>query len=88
MRIWTGAPYKSKQQEVKRFYNDDSHIGLEKLENSPPLGWFIDDVDSDFGMKDFAPNDGLSLPDFKEWFKDVKPNEPYAIIHFTNFRYG
>jgi hypothetical protein len=34
-----------------------------------------------------ARNDGLSLPDFKAWFKGYDLSKPMAIIHFTQFRY-
>lgn len=81
IRQWTGKPYKSPQQELLQLYK----AGIQKLEWDW-LGWFIDDYDSDFGIKDFAPNDGLSVEDFKAWFKKY-PVEPMAIIHFTDFKY-
>jgi len=84
VRCWTGKPYQSKQREVFSF----EKIGVEKLQRDNLLGWFIDDVDSDYTTKDFAKNDGLSVEDFKEWFKGKNFNEPKAIIHFTNFRYA
>lgn len=31
--------------------------------------------------------DGLSLEDWKDWFRNYKLSKPLAIIHFTNFRY-
>ena len=34
-----------------------------------------------------SSNDGLSLIDFKAWFKGYDLTEPMAIIHFTPFRY-
>lgn len=34
-----------------------------------------------------ATNDGLSLDDFKAWFKSYDLSKPMAIIHFTQFRY-
>ena len=36
---------------------------------------------------DLAKNDGLSLDDFKAWFKSYDLSQPMAIIHFTSFRY-
>jgi hypothetical protein len=36
---------------------------------------------------ELSKNDGLSLPDFKAWFKNYDLSEPMAIIHFTKFRY-
>ena len=70
------------------YQNHISKIGVEKLQRDNLLGWFIDDVDSDYTTKDFAKNDGLSVEYFKEWFKGKDFNEPKAIIHFTNFRYS
>lgn len=34
-----------------------------------------------------AANDGLSLSDWREWFKGYDLTKPMAIIHFTPFRY-
>lgn len=34
-----------------------------------------------------ANNDGLSLEDWDGWFKGCDLSEPFAIIHFTKFRY-
>lgn len=34
-----------------------------------------------------AKNDGLSLEDFKEWFRKYDISSPLAIIHLTKFRY-
>jgi hypothetical protein len=83
VRCWTGKPYNSKQREVLVF----EKIGVEKLEFDKLLGWFINDIDSDFTLKDFAKNDGLSVEDFKSWFKGQDFTKPKAIIHFSEFRY-
>lgn len=40
-----------------------------------------------FGLHNVAKNDGLSLEDFKAWFKGYDLSKPMAIIHFTKFRY-
>lgn len=64
----------------------DSGIGVQKLDRTA-LGWFVDEYDSDVTTKNFAKNDGLSIEDFKEWFKNYDLSESLAIIHFTNFRY-
>jgi hypothetical protein len=34
-----------------------------------------------------AKNDGLTLGELFDWFKDY-PEGDMGIIHFTNFRYG
>lgn len=46
-------------------------------------------------LRKLAKNDGLSVKDFVEWFKDYfftdtfKPSySPLAIIHFNNYKYG
>jgi hypothetical protein len=43
--------------------------------------WFKDDVQR------LAANDGLSVEDFKAWFKCYDLSKPMAIIHFTEFKY-
>lgn len=54
---------------------------------------FVSSEDSENGTQTYlsthkiAVNDGLIYPDFKEWFKSYKLNEPMAIIHFTHYRY-
>lgn len=83
VRYWTGKPYKSKQREVFVF----EKIGIEKIQLDA-LGWFIDDIDSDYTTSDFAKNDGLSKEDFSAWFKGYDFSNPMAIIHFSNFRYA
>jgi hypothetical protein len=83
VRCWTGKPYNSKQREVFVF----KKIAVEKVQFDA-LGWFINDIDSDYKLSDFAKNDGLSVEDFKAWFKGQDFAEPKAIIHFSNFRYA
>jgi len=39
-------------------------------------------------IRTLAKNDGLSLQDFKDWFKGYDFSKPMAIIHFTRFRYN
>lgn len=87
VRVWTGKPYRSKQKEIFR-YNTHSGIGIEKLQYDPVLGWFINDIDNDVKTADIAENDGLSLSDFKSWFKKYDLSEPLAIIHLSPFRYN
>lgn len=40
-----------------------------------------------FKINDLANNDGLSFPDFQEWFKKADLSKPMALIHFTAYRY-
>lgn len=95
IRQWTGKPYRSKQVEIARLTREDG-IGIQKLEivkeklmSRPIFLGYVDGVLQD-GYKFFpllANHDGLSLDDWKEWFKGYDLNKPLVIIHFTNFRY-
>lgn len=89
IRQWKGRPYEkgNVQIEIARLGKDDG-VGIQKLERDQMLGWFIDGVDSDVTTEELARNDGLSLDDWKEWFKDMDLSKPLPIIHFTKFRYG
>lgn len=101
IRQWTGKPYYSKQVEIARLTKDDG-IGLQRLDfykDEPgriAVGFGISDPDR--GPEDWehvayptecnlANNDGLSLRDWKDWFKGYDKSKPMAIIHFTPFRY-
>lgn len=87
IREWTDKPYRSKQKEIINLTREDG-IGLQSLRMTP-LGWFINDCDSDFTSEDFAKNDGLTLKEFSYWFRDQISidMEPMAVIHFTKHRY-
>jgi hypothetical protein len=51
-------------------------------------GYCIDNrIIGGFKLDYLAKNDGLSLDDFKEWFKGYDLSKPLALIHFTKFRY-
>lgn len=90
VRVWTGKPYRSKQREVFAFEG----VGIERM----LLGQVEDGTMYHVAEKDnsltyirtplVASNDGLSVEDFKEWFKDVDRTKPMAIIHFSNYRYS
>jgi len=86
LRYWDGKPYVDSQKEYKTFFR--GQIGIEKLEFDAMLGVFIESLDSDTTTTTLATNDGLSLNEFKHWFKPVKFDSAYAIIHFTDFRYS
>jgi hypothetical protein len=83
IRYWSGRPRHSEQVEICRL----GKMGLQKLTdpsntlyatiNNWPVRWEC-----------LAQNDGLSLEDFKAWFKNYPKTEPMAIIHFTQFRYN
>lgn len=92
VRQWTGAPYRSKQVEIARLSKEDG-VGIQKLEFYPNCdgkftsgnfsidGYFIFDTET------LAKNDGLSIEDWKEWFKGNDLCRPLAIIQFSWFRY-
>ncbi len=90
VRVWEGKPYRSKQREVIAF----NGVGIEKVVNSNPFGkgmmLCIEKEKNTYMpiMDELAKNDGLSLGDFVEWFKDYDLTKPMAIIHFTYFRYS
>ena len=86
IRQWTGKPYRSKQVEIARLTREDG-IGIERLtfDRSPHL---LPNVDyKPVAVGNLANNDGLSLDDWKEWFKGYDLSKPLVIIHFTKFRY-
>lgn len=86
IRQWTGIPYRSKQVEIARLTKDDV-VGIQEL--------IFDDIDEFYCLTpdgyipraDIARNDGLSLEDWRSWFKGYDLSQPMAIIHFTKFRY-
>ena len=92
VRYWSGKPYRSQQIESFVFDKTDN-IGLEKIEfdtdkdDVPCLKYPLINNNFQPSIYSVSENDGLSLQDFKEWFKNYDLNEPMAIIHFTSFRY-
>lgn len=91
IRYWSGKPYNSKQVEICQL-DKDSGIGIQKLitlyDSFVLIGKKENEYDSFSIKKDLlAKNDGLSLEDFKEWFRKYDLSNPMAIIHFTSFRY-
>jgi hypothetical protein len=102
VRIWKGQPYKSKQEEVFRFFKNDG-IGIEKLQFSTDnrFGEYASVIRMDNDIEGFesymcqyyepfieqlAANDGLNKEDFLAWFNPL-PKEDCVIIHFNSFRY-
>lgn len=95
VRYWDGKPYNSTQREVYRFTKEHG-IGIEKLTFSEQIMTPYECIIKKDGsiytphitkLENLAKNDGLSLEDFKDWFKGYDLSKPMAIIHFTNFRY-
>jgi hypothetical protein len=97
LRYWSGSPYNflkdgSKQIEFARL-DKDSGIGLQKLtfyesDSCCPYVYGMDGISNEpIEVSELATNDGLSLQDFKAWFRKYDLSEPMGIIHFTGFRY-
>ncbi|MBR4552396.1 MAG: hypothetical protein IKO20_01570 [Bacteroidaceae bacterium] len=91
VRQWVGKPYGkgSTQREIVRLTREDG-IGIQKLriyEHEPFPFVYADRYTRPVGWQELAANDGLSLNDWREWFKDCELSQPLAIIHFTKFRY-
>ena len=91
LRFWADKPYHRDENGIGQveicILDKDSGIGIQKVnfDESEVLKPFIEHVF--VNRSEIAKNDGLSLKDFKEWFKDYDLSKPLAIIHFTDFRY-
>ena len=98
---WSGSPYNYKRDGSKQVVfatlTKEDGIGIQKFR----IGEFYDEINDierayysiddrakfDLLTSTIAKNDGLSLEDWKAWFKGYDLSEPMAIIHFTSFRY-
>lgn len=99
LRQWEGRPYHSKQVEFLKLTKADG-VGIQKLIFRDVWDAIAAQVFNPgestckcFSVFDkIEANDGLTEIDFRRWFWDKKENnyplnEPFAIIHFTPFRY-
>ena len=93
IRQWVGKPYGkgSTQREIVRLTREDG-IGIQKLsfdkDRDGCISYKFFNIDGRFAdIQDVANNDGLSLDDWKHWFRNYDLSQPMAIIHFTPFRY-
>lgn len=90
IRYWSGKPYNSKQVEVCQLDNK-SGCGVQMIQFQKwffNTNWIVGQAEfPDQLLSIVTKNDGLSLEDFKEWFKGYDLSKPMAIIHFTSFRY-
>jgi len=87
IRQWSGKPYRSKQVEIAVLTKEDG-IGIQKLrikDNQPYI--YTDKYTTPVECIVLAKNDGLSLPDWRNWFSRYDLTEPLAVIQFTKFRY-
>ncbi|MEI7676550.1 MAG: hypothetical protein WCJ03_07205 [Bacteroidales bacterium] len=89
IRQWNGTRYQkgATWTEIARL----EKIGVQKAEFKDDMlsDWEIDEEIIDSLLSNISKNDGLSNSDMIAWFVDgdYKPNEPLAIIHFTDFKY-
>ena len=87
---WSEKPYRS-QQVVFATLDRDSGCGVQELDfialNIERPCIFGKGYASRNHLSEVAKNDGLSLEDFKAWFKGYDLSKSMAIIHFTDFRY-
>lgn len=88
IRQWTGKPYRSKQTEIRQL----NKAGIQKLRSMDDnFAYSVSDKGNilPIPLVLLSINDGLELPDFKEWFKgsNPTPDKPMAIIYFTDFKY-
>ena len=92
IRQWSGKPYASRQVEIARLTKEDG-IGLQKLlfprdrDGVHSLSLFYIEGTKDTTSEVLANNDGLSVPDWRDWFRTYDLSQPLAIIHFTKYRY-
>lgn len=89
IRIWSGQPYKSKQREIEKI-TKENHPAVEFVmigkSTAAVSEHFLSQRLIDVSLEELANNDGLTIEDFKDWFKN-KATFIGAIIHFTPFRY-
>lgn len=88
IRVWNSKPYRSCQIELVSL-DKDSGVGIQKLHSfDDENAYFVSDNGNVFpvSLQELANNDGLSVNEWKGWFKD-NSQCPLAIIHFTDFRY-
>ena len=91
LRQWADKPYRSKTQEIVRLTASDG-VGIQILEfdkdRDGMVSWNFFDIDGKYpSLEDVALNDGLTLEEWKAWFKGYDFSHPLAVIHFTPFRY-
>lgn len=89
IRYWSSKPYHKDENGIGQVeicqLDKDSGVSFQELFNLPSH-LYIDGREP-VSENTLAKNDGLSLEDFKEWFKGYDISKPMIIIHFTSFRY-
>jgi hypothetical protein len=99
IRYWKDKPRHSKQITIRNIgpYMKNSKFGVQEVckindGKSPdsPFSFYLvekQEPKSQIDISVLAENDGLTLQEFIDWFKNY-PEGAMALIHFTNFRYG
>lgn len=88
IRQWSGKPYRSKQIELKQYFNlGIEHISMHMVEFE--IRWQIESSKAPYFLHEIADKDGLEYNDFLSWFFPCFENGEFegAILHFTDFRY-
>jgi len=93
LRQWTGSPYNfkrdgSKPVEFLRLTAEDG-VGIQLLKFCEGSAYIFENgrAETHVFIEKLSLGDGLSVEDFKAWFKNYELDKPMAILHFTKFRY-
>lgn len=87
VRQWTGKPYRSSQVEIAKLTVAD-RVHVQKLNfNCDILNFEIDNRGYTASPSMLAWHDGLTVEEWRDWFKGYDLTKSMAIIHFTPFRY-
>lgn len=91
VRQWEGRPYFSRQKTIGCL-TAESGTDIQKLtfqldrDGCASFNFF--DIDGKYPeLTELAANDGLSVDDWKEWFRGYDFSQPMAVIQFGKFRY-
>jgi hypothetical protein len=98
IRYWKDKPRHSKQITIRNIdpYMKNSNFGIQEVckindGKSPgcPFSFYLverQEPKTRLDISVLAENDGLTLPEFIDWFKDYHEGA-MTLIHFTSFRY-
>lgn len=91
VRQWEARPYFSRQITIGCL-TAESGTGIQKLtfqlDRDACASFNFFDIDGKYPeLKELATNDGLSVDDWKEWFRGYDFSQPMAVIQFGKFRY-
>jgi hypothetical protein len=99
IRYWNDKPRRSPQVIIKNItnYTPSGKYGVQevcKINDGKsfysPFSFYLvegHEQKMHLDLSVLAKNDGLTLQEFIDWFKDY-PEGQMALIHFTSFRYG